>query len=99
MGDGIGVCRSAIAVAAAADWSWGGAANHSRFYPSPRRGLTPDGKRIVFIGSEPSRGIRYYVQNLDHGPPRAITPENVAFSGHDPVTISPDGRFVAVKTF
>jgi Tol biopolymer transport system component len=59
---------------------------------------TPDGKRIVFIGSEPSHGIRYYVQNLDHGPPRAITPENVAFNGHDPVTISPDGRFVAVNT-
>ena len=58
---------------------------------------TPDGKRIVFVGSEPGHGIRYYVQSLDGGLPRAITPENVAFNAYDPVTISPDGRFVAVN--
>jgi serine/threonine protein kinase/Tol biopolymer transport system component len=57
---------------------------------------TPDGKRIVFVGNEPGHGIRYYVQSLDGGPPRAITPENVAFNAFDPVTISADGRFVAV---
>ncbi len=58
---------------------------------------TPDGKRIVFVGNEPAHGLRYYVQNLDGGLPRAITPENVAFSSFDPITISPDGRFVAVN--
>jgi Tol biopolymer transport system component len=57
---------------------------------------TPDGKRIVFVGNEPGHRIRYYVQNLDGGTPRAITPENVSYSGFDPVTISPDGRSVAV---
>jgi Tol biopolymer transport system component len=57
---------------------------------------TPDGKRIVFVGNEPGHRIRYYVQSLDGGSPRAITPENVNFDNVDPVTISPDGRSVAV---
>jgi Tol biopolymer transport system component len=57
---------------------------------------TPDGKRIVFVGNEPGHRIRYYVQSLDGGPPRAITPENVSFNNTDPVTISPDGKSVAV---
>jgi eukaryotic-like serine/threonine-protein kinase len=56
---------------------------------------TPDGKRIVFVGNEPGHRIRYYVQSLDGGSPRAITPENVSFNWNDPVTISPDGRSVA----
>jgi serine/threonine protein kinase/Tol biopolymer transport system component len=58
---------------------------------------TPDGKRVVFVGNEPGHRIRYYVQSLDGGPPRAITPENVSFAFSDPVVISPDGRFVAVS--
>ena len=57
---------------------------------------TPDGKRIVFVGNEAGHRIRYYVQNVDGGSPRAITPENVSFNSVDPVTISPDGRSVAV---
>jgi hypothetical protein len=36
------------------------------------------------------------VQSLDGSPPRTITPENVSFSGFDPVIISPDGKSVAV---
>ncbi len=59
-------------------------------------GWTPDGKRVVFVGNEPGHRIRYYVQSLDGGPPRAITPENVSFNTSDPVSISPDGRSVAV---
>jgi eukaryotic-like serine/threonine-protein kinase len=57
---------------------------------------TPDGKRVVFVGNEPGRRIRYYVQSMDGGPPRAITAENIAFDIADPVTISPDGKSVAV---
>jgi serine/threonine protein kinase/Tol biopolymer transport system component len=57
---------------------------------------TPDGKRIVFAGNEPGHRIRYYVQSVDGGPPRAVTPENVSFSSLDPVAISPDGKSVAV---
>jgi serine/threonine protein kinase/Tol biopolymer transport system component len=57
---------------------------------------TPDGKRFVFVGSEPGRRIRYYVQSLAGGLPRAITPENVTYEISVPVTISPDGANVAV---
>ncbi|MGD0437843.1 MAG: WD40 repeat domain-containing protein, partial [Bryobacteraceae bacterium] len=57
---------------------------------------TPDGKRIVFVGNESGHRIRYYVQGLDGGPPRAITPENVSFKNSDPVAVSPDGKSVAV---
>jgi Tol biopolymer transport system component len=57
---------------------------------------TSDGKRIVFVGNEPGHRIRYYVESLDAGPPRAITPENVSYSIYDPVVISPDGKLVAV---
>jgi dipeptidyl aminopeptidase/acylaminoacyl peptidase len=59
---------------------------------------TPDGKRIVFVGNEPDHRIRYYVQSMEGGPPRAITPEDVSFNLFDPVTISPDGKAVAVAT-
>ena len=53
---------------------------------------TPDGKRIVFVGNEPGHRIRYYVQSVDGGPPRPITPENVNFNNSDPVAVSPDGK-------
>jgi eukaryotic-like serine/threonine-protein kinase len=57
---------------------------------------TPNGKWIVFVGNEPGHRIRYYVQRVDGGPPRAVTPESVSFSSLDPVAISPDGKAVAV---
>jgi len=57
---------------------------------------TPDGKQIVFVGNEPGHRNRYYVQSIDGGPPRAITPENVNFNNYDPIALSPDGMHVAV---
>jgi eukaryotic-like serine/threonine-protein kinase len=57
---------------------------------------TPDGNRIVFVGNEPGHRIRYYVQSVDGGAPRPITPENVSFGSNDPIAVSPDGRSVAV---
>src|SRR5271170_7004509 len=57
---------------------------------------SPDGKRIVFVGNEPNHRIRYYVQSIDGGPPRPITPETVSFAKSGPVAIAPDGRSVAV---
>jgi hypothetical protein len=48
------------------------------------------------VGNEPGHGIRYYVQNVGGGPPRAVTPENVSYNGFDPVTVSPAGSSVAV---
>jgi Tol biopolymer transport system component len=50
----------------------------------------PDGKRILVEGRQLGRPFRCYVQDIDGGPPRPITPEGI----HSQV-ISPDGRFLA----
>jgi serine/threonine protein kinase/Tol biopolymer transport system component len=52
----------------------------------------PDGKRFAFLGSEPGRGVRLYVQDVDGGAPRAITPEGVSATQW---VISPDGKLIA----
>ena len=54
---------------------------HARFLP--------DGKNVVFTGTEPGRQSRIYVQAIDSGTPRPISPEGV--SGFVP---TPDGKFV-----
>ncbi len=51
-----------------------------------------DGKRFLFSGNEPGRGSQLYVQNLEGGKPKAVTPEGtnaLAFA------LSPDGQVVA----
>ena len=53
----------------------------------------PDGKRVVFQGREPDHGWRCYVQSIEGGPPRPITPEGTTV-GSGGTFISPDGRFV-----
>ncbi|MFN2579308.1 MAG: protein kinase [Pyrinomonadaceae bacterium] len=50
----------------------------------------PGGQRFLFAGSEPGHGVRFYVQDLAGGAPRAITPDGVSTFG---VTTSPDGKF------
>ena len=47
----------------------------------------PDGKRIIFIGRESGHIARCYVQTIDSGGPRPITPEGVKGE-----FVSPDGR-------
>lgn len=50
----------------------------------------PDGKRILFTGSEPGRAMRCYVQEISEGAkPRPVTPEGVVGT-----QVSPDGKFV-----
>jgi Tol biopolymer transport system component len=51
----------------------------------------PDAKRILFAGHEPGKGVRLYVQDLEGGRPRAITPEGMSLY----FAISLDGRTVA----
>ena len=53
----------------------------------------PDGKRLLFAGDEPGKGVRLYVQDTDGSPPRAITAEGVNSSQF---AISPDGKLVAI---
>jgi Tol biopolymer transport system component len=54
----------------------------------------PDGKRVVFRGNERGRKARLYLQSVDGGPPRAISPEGVGLSDFSH-PVSPDGRYVA----
>ena len=56
----------------------------------------PDGRRIVFAGSASGQGVRCYVQDIDGGDPRPITPEGFSFElAQHPV--SPDGEWVAAE--
>jgi len=50
----------------------------------------PDGKHLVFTGTEAGHGLRAYIQNINGQPAKAITPEGVAR-----VEASPDGKYVS----
>ena len=52
----------------------------------------PDGKRVLFLGSEPGHGVRLYVQDIDGAKLLAISPEGVSATQF---VISPDGKLVA----
>ncbi|MCW5969398.1 MAG: protein kinase [Blastocatellales bacterium] len=47
----------------------------------------PDGKRVIFLGREPGHDWRCYIQSIEDGPPRPITPEGTT----EWMLISPDG--------
>jgi serine/threonine protein kinase/Tol biopolymer transport system component len=57
-------------------------------------GWFPDGKRIIFLGNETGHGPRLYVQDLNGGRPRAITPEGFVSNIH---AVSPDGKRVYAR--
>ena len=52
----------------------------------------PDGRNIVFIGKEPGHAPRSYLQNLDGGGPRPVTPEGITGS-----LVSPDGKLLVAR--
>jgi len=54
----------------------------------------PDGKRVVFQGREPGHDWCYYVQSIDGGPPRAITPEGTTAPSSNGTFVSPDGQTI-----
>lgn len=51
----------------------------------------PDGKRIVFTGNEPGHALRLYVESLDDGKARAISPEGIGAR----LVVSRNGEWVA----
>ncbi len=53
----------------------------------------PDGKQILFAGSEPQRKLRVYRQDVAGGRPQPILPEGVSAG-----RISPDGKLIAALT-
>jgi hypothetical protein len=52
----------------------------------------PDEKRILFAAQEPGHVVRFYLQDLPAGQPRAITPEGASLF----YRLSPDGKQLAV---
>ena len=52
-------------------------------------GFLPDGRGVVISGSERGRASRCYVQAIDGGPPRPVTPE-----GTRDCRVSPDAKFL-----
>lgn len=57
-------------------------------YEAPIQWL-PDGRQILFTGNQAGRAARCWIQNIDGGKPRAVTPEGVTYC-----RISSDGKFV-----
>jgi dipeptidyl aminopeptidase/acylaminoacyl peptidase len=49
----------------------------------------PDSKQIVFAGNLPGHGVRCFIQNIDGGTPKPLTPEGVANCA-----VSPDGQLI-----
>jgi Tol biopolymer transport system component len=49
----------------------------------------PDGKQIIFPGNQPGHAVRCFIQNIDGGKPRPITPEGVGSC-----KVSPDGQLL-----
>ncbi len=49
----------------------------------------PDGKQILFSGSEAGHRSRIYLRGIDGGKPRAVTPE-----GYRRTLVTPDGKWV-----
>ena len=54
----------------------------------------PGTQRVLFQGQLEGKPARVYVQDIDGGPPRPLTPENIGLS-----CASPDGKLAAVGTF
>ncbi len=63
---------------------------------SPEQAATwlPDSKQILFAASEQGRGVRLYVQSVEGGKPRAISPEGIT-SALPGFAVTPDGKSVA----
>ncbi len=54
----------------------------------------PDGKRFLLGASEPGRGARLWVVDVEGGKPRPITPEGVVIAAQ---SVSPDGRSIFAR--
>jgi serine/threonine protein kinase/Tol biopolymer transport system component len=56
-------------------------------HDSARASFSRDGRSVVFSGSEPGRALRTWVQDLEGGKPRPVTPEGVFGT-----LLTPDGK-------
>jgi Tol biopolymer transport system component len=67
---------------------------HKGLRGASRARFFPDGKRVLFLGRAPSGTQRLYVQDVDGGSPRPVSPEGMP---DQPFAISPDGRSAAAQ--
>ena len=56
----------------------------------------PDGRQIVYAGSAAGQGVRCYIQDIEGGEPRPITPEGNRFDLGQKA-VSPDGEWIAAE--
>ena len=56
----------------------------------------PDGRQIVFAGSAAGQGVRWYIQDIEGGEPRPITPEGSRLDMGQKA-VSPDGEWIAAE--
>ena len=68
--------------------------NHGIVRYHPEAGFFPDGRRVVFTGTEAGGAPRVYVQDIPDGRPVPITPEG--FRLRSPGSVSPAGDRVVV---
>ena len=59
-------------------------------------GWMPDGRQIVFAGSAAGQGVRCYIQDIEGGEPRPITPEGIRFHLGQKA-VSPGGEWIAAE--
>jgi hypothetical protein len=60
--------------------------------------FVPDGKRVVLVANRPGHRRQVFVQAIDGGGPRPVTPEGIGPGAIDFLpSISPDGRFIVVR--
>ena len=57
----------------------------------------PDGRRLLVIGTEPSKGVRAYVTDVGGTAPRPITPEGITYRG-DQIAFADDGSRAAFRS-
>jgi DNA-binding winged helix-turn-helix (wHTH) protein/Tol biopolymer transport system component len=53
----------------------------------------PDGKQLLFSGNQAGHAARCFLQSIDGGGPRPITPDGVSYC-----RVSPDGKLIAAKS-
>ena len=57
----------------------------------------PDGKRVLFSGTEPGHKPRLYVMDIEEGKVRAVSPEGVELDQLQVKFVSPDGKLVFAR--
>jgi DNA-binding winged helix-turn-helix (wHTH) protein len=55
----------------------------------------PEGRRVLFVGRDRGGAARLFVRDLEAGPPRAVSPENIRFQKFRP--LSPDGTLAVAR--